>query len=152
VAYAILFSFHPFPSVSAKPTGALHGIQKGLSGRVDFPSFRRWNFLLYRVEEFGKADPDSFVDLLPLASQPEVQSPGIIIRPFLRDQPLADERGYHPGGRAFLHGKDVMEFRQRGLSFSRDEMEDEKLGKREVQTERLLLLATAQGPGQLGDS
>jgi hypothetical protein len=129
---AIPFSFYLPLSTRAPFAGILHGFQKRLGGPVDFPSFGKWNSFLYRVEEFRKTDPDPFVNFFPLGSQPKVQSTGIILRPFLHDQPLPDKWAYHPGGRAFLHRKNVMEFRQGDLLFPGYGMENEKLGKSQV--------------------
>jgi len=148
---AIPFSFLNLLSTSAAFAGILHGVQESLGGPVDFPSFRRGNSLLYLVEEFGKTDPDPFIGIFSLGSQPEVQSPGILLRPFLHDQPPPDKRAYHPGGRAFLHRKNGMELRQGDLSFPGYGVEDEELGESQVQAKRFFLLAAAQGPGQLPD-
>jgi hypothetical protein len=140
---AILFSSHLLLSTFASFAGILHGVQKRLGGPVDFPSFYRRNAFLYRVEEFRKADPDPFVNLSPLGGQTQIQSPRIMLRPFLHDQPSPDEGAYHPGGRAFLHRKNVMEFRQGNLSFPGYGVEDEKLGESQVQAKRFFLLAAA---------
>jgi hypothetical protein len=144
---AILFSSRLFLSTFASLAGVLHGVQKRLGGPVDFPSFYRRNSFLYRVEEFRKADPDPFVNLFPLGGQTQIQSPRIMLRPFLHDQTPPDEGAYHPGGRTFLHRKNVMEFRQGDLSFPGYGVEDEELGKSQVQAKRFFLLAAAQGPG-----
>jgi hypothetical protein len=148
---AIPFSFHLLLSASAHFAGILHSFQKRLGGPIDFPSFGRWNFFLYCVEEFRKTDPDPFANLFPLRGQSEVQSTGIILRPCLYDQPPPDKWAYHPGGRAFLHRKNVMELRQGDLFFPGYGMKNEELGKSQVQTERFFLLAAAQGPRQLPD-
>jgi len=151
LAAAILFSFHVLLSTPAAFAGILNGVQKRLGRRVDFPSFGRRNSSLYRVEEFRKTDPDPLVNLFPPGSQPKVQGPGIMISPFLHDQTPPDKRAYHPGGRAFFHCEDVMEFRQLDFSLPGNAVENEELGESQVEAERLFLLAAAQGPRQLSD-
>lgn len=144
---AILFSSYLFLPTFASLAGALHGVQKSLGGPVDFLSFCRRNSFLYRVKEFRKAGPDPFVNLSPLVGQTQVQSPRIMLRPFLLDQPPPDEGAYHPGGRTFLHRKNIMEFRQGNLSFAGYGVEDKELGKSQVQAKRFFLLAASQRPG-----
>jgi hypothetical protein len=144
---AIPFSFRMLLSTFASLAGVLHGVQKSLGGPVDFPSFCRRNSLLYRVEEFRETDPDPLVNLSSLGGQPQIQRPRIMLRLFLHDQPPPDEGTYHPGGRAFLHRKNVMEFRQGDLSFPGYGVEDKELGKSQVQAKGFFLLAAAQGPG-----
>ena len=115
-------------STFASLAGALYSVQKCLGGPVDLPSFCRGNPFLYRSEEFRKADPDPLVNLFPLGGQTQIQSPRIMLRPFLHHQPPPDEGAYHPGGRTFLHRKNIMEFRQGDLSLPGYGVKDEELG------------------------
>ncbi len=147
---AIPFSFHLF-STSSTFAGILHGVQESPGRPVDLLSFSRRNSLLDGIQEFSQTDPNSFVCLFPLRGQPQIQSPGIMLRLFLDDQSPPDKRADHPGGSALFHREDIVEFCQLNDASSSNVVKDEELGKSQVQTERLFLLTAPQGPGKFSD-